>query len=434
MSKTDRRQFLQRLGASAAVLSPLGTFALAHAAQAGQRAGAQAGRGAAPPTGRGGGSAASFDFVIKGGHVIDPTQKISAVMDVAIRGDKIASVAANIPRSEARGVYEAGGKVVTAGLIDSHGHVYDGGITVSIDPDIVGIPRGVTTIVDAGSAGASNFAGFRKYVIERANTRIYSLLNIGMNGCCNNEIYGDPRLVDARAAIDTIERNRPYILGIKVRINGRHEDLAHDIEVMKKAREAADATGVLIMMHWSNEPDLLALLKRGDVLTHPYNPPGPNSSNLMGGEPGKILPQVLTLKDRGIWTDFSHGGHLAWSVAEASAKQGWFPDTISTDIHRAHVPPNGVVYDLATTISKFLYLGLTVDQAVEKVTATPAKIFKFPEKIGSIEPGSVADLTVSEVRSGDFELFDSRREKRVGRQKFVPIATVKGGTMVYWEP
>jgi dihydroorotase len=355
-------------------------------------------------------------------------------MDVAIKGDKIASVAANIPASEARGVFEAAGKIVTAGLIDSHGHVYDGGITTSIDPDIVGIPRGVTTIVDAGSAGAANFAGFRKYVIERAHTRIYSLLNIGMNGCCNNEIYGDPRLVDAKAAIEMIEQNRSIILGVKVRINGRHEDLAHDIEVMKKAREAADATGVPIMMHWSNEPELIALLKRGDILTHPFNPPSPNSSNLMGGEPGKILPIVLTLKDRGIWTDFSHGGHLAWPVAEAAAKQGWFPDTISTDIHRGHVPPNGIVYDLPTTMSKFLLLGLSVDQAVEKVTAVPAKIFKFPAKIGSLEPGSVADLTISELRSGDFELFDTRHEKRVGHQKFVPTATVKGGTIAYWEP
>jgi len=429
MPKTGRRQFLQGLGA-AAVLSPLGSLAFGQTAQGG-RGGAP--QGVTPPVGRGG-AVPQFDLVIKGGRVIDPAQKISSVMDVAIKGDSIATVAANIPASEARGVYEAAGKIVTAGLIDVHGHVYDGGITTSIEADIVGISKGTTTIVDAGSAGAANFAGLRKYVIERSHTRVYSLLNIGMNGCCNNEIYGDPRLVDAKAAIDTIEANRPYILGVKVRINGRHEDLAHDIEVLKKARQAADATNTVIMMHWSNEPDLIALLKAGDIITHPYNPPSPNSSNLMGGEPGKILPIVLTLKDRGIWTDFSHGGHLAWAVAEASAKQGWFPDTISTDIHRGHVPPAGVVFDLATTMSKFMYLGLTVDQAVEKVTAAPKKMFKFPDKIGSLEPGSAADVTISEVRSGDFDFYDSRREKRVGHQKFVPTATVKGGTFVYWEP
>jgi len=416
VSNTNRREFLATVAAVA--IAPI-----------------QAGRAGVPQTaGRGATPAPAFDLVIKGGRVIDPSRKLSAVMDVGIKGDRIASVAAGIPVADARGVYEAGGRIVSAGLIDLHGHVYDGGITTSIDPDIVGLARGVTTIVDAGSAGAANFAGFRKYIIERAHTRIYSLLNIGMNGCCNNEIYGDPRLVDARQAIATIEQNRSFILGIKVRINGRHEDLAHDIEVMKKAREAADATGLPIMLHWTNEPELIALLKRGDILTHPFNPPSPNSSNLTGGEPGKILPIVLTLKDRGIWTDFSHGGHLAWNVAEAAAKQGWFPDTISTDIHRGHVPPNGIVYDLPTTVSKFLYLGLSIEQAIEKVTAAPAKILKFPEKIGSLEPGSVADLTISEVRSGDFELFDTRREKRVGHQKFVPTATVKGGTIVYWEP
>jgi dihydroorotase len=423
MRKTSRRQFLQRFGAGAVVL-PQAAPAMLHAAFQRGAAGAQPGTGS--------GAAPAFDLVIKGGRVIDPAQKISAPMDVAIKGDRIASLAANIPVNQARGVFDAAGKVVTPGLIDSHGHVYDGGITISIDPDIVGIPRGVTTIVDAGSAGAANFAGFRKYVIERAHTRIYALLNIGTNGCCANEIYGDPRLVDAKAALATIEQNRSIILGIKVRIHGRHDELAHDIEVMKKAREVADAAGVPIMLHWTNEPDLIALLKRGDILTHPYNPATPNQSNLIGGETGKILPIVHTLKDRGIWTDFSHGGHLAWPVAEAAAKEGWFPDVISTDIHRGHVPPNGVVYDLATTMSKFLYLGMSIDRAVEAVTATPAKMFRFPEKIGSLEAGSVADLTISEVRSGEFELIDTTRQRRVARQKFVPTATVKGGTIVYW--
>jgi dihydroorotase len=164
-------------------------------------------------------------------------------MDVAIKGGQIARVAADIPPADARGMLDARGKIVCAGLIDSHAHVYDG-LTVSIDPDIVGIPRGVTTIVDGGSAGAPSLAGFRKHVIERAHTRIYALLNIGMNGCCLNEIYGEPRLVDPRAALAAIEQHRSDILGIKVRINGRHQDLAHDIEVMKKAREVADATSL----------------------------------------------------------------------------------------------------------------------------------------------------------------------------------------------
>ena len=413
MSKTGRRNFLKQLGATAVVFPRLASTELRGMAQA-------AGQGAGP-----------YDLLITGGRVIDLTQRLSAVRDVAITGGRIARVDTSIPPQQARQVFDARGKLVTPGLIDIHGHVYDSAITISIDPDVIGIPHGVTTIVDGGSAGAGTFAGFRKYVIERAQTRVYALLNISTIGLVvTNELYLDPRMIDAKAAITTIEQNRSLILGIKVRINGRHDELAHDIEVVKKAREASDATGVPIMMHWTNEPDLLAILKKGDVLTHPFNPPSPNSSNLVGGEGQTILPQILALKDRGIWTDFSHGGHLAWNIAEAAAKQGWFPDTISTDIHRAHVPPNGVVIDLVTTMSKFLYLGLPIEQAIEKVTAAPAKILAFPEKIGSLQPGSVADVSVLDVASGEFELFDSRREKRIGRQKIVPVATVKGGKLI----
>jgi dihydroorotase len=411
MSQTGRREFLQRLGASAVVLPQIGPVSLFAGGQTG--------------------GAATYDLLIAGGHVIDPGQKLSAVRDVAISGGTIARIDANIPRGQARQVFDASGKYVTPGLIDVHGHVYDSAITISIDPDLVGVSKGVTTIVDAGSAGAGTFAGLRKYVIERAKTRVYALLNISTIGLVvANELYLDPKMIDVKAAVTTIEQNRPLILGIKVRINGRHEDLAHDIDVLKKAREASDTTGVPIMMHWTNEPDLLAILKRGDILAHPFNPPSPNTSNLMGGEGTTILPQILALKDRGIWIDFSHGGHLAWPIAEAAAKQGWFPDTISTDIHRAHVPPNGIVFDLPTTMSKFLYLGLTVDQVVEKVTTTPTKMLKFPEKIGSLAPGSVADVTVMDLSTGNFDFFDSRREKRVGHQRVVPVATVKGGKFI----
>jgi dihydroorotase len=414
MAIANRRQFIQTLGVTALALPALGSAA---SGAPGQGAGGDATDG-------------GFDMLIRGGRVIDPGQNISALRDVAIKDGKIAKVDVNIAASGVRQVFDAHNKLVTPGLIDIHGHVYDSAIPISIDPDVVGISRGVTTIVDGGSSGAATFPGFRKYIIERAQTRVYALLNISTIGLVvTNEMYLDPAMIDTKAAISTIEQNPSMILGIKVRVNGRHQDLAHDLVVLKKAREVSDATGVPIMMHWSNEPDLLAVLKQGDVLTHPFNPPSENTSNMMGGDGDKILPQILALKDRGIWTDFSHGGHLSWRIAEAAAKQGWYPDTISTDIHRAHVPPNGIVIDLPTTMSKFLYLGLSVDEAIEKVTATPTKVLKFPERIGSLAPGSVADVTVSDLQTGDFELFDSRREKRIGHQRIVPVAVVKGGRL-----
>jgi dihydroorotase len=397
MAKIIRRRFIQSLGAAAAAY-------------------------AAPQT------AASFDLLIAGGRVIDPARKID-LLDIASADSKIAAVGANLPRDRARQVFDATGKFVTPGLIDMHGHVFDQFLPVSIDADLVGVSRGVTTIVDAGSAGANTFPAFRKYVIEHARTRVYSLLNISIIGLVvQNELYLDPKMIDAKAAVKTIQDNRGMILGIKVRITGRDEDVPHDVEVLRKAREASDEARVPIMMHWTNEPKLLAILKRGDILVHPFNPPR-SGPNLLGAD-GKVLPQILELKDRGIFTDFAHGNHLQWETAEKAAQQGWFPDTISTDIHRAHASPNGAVIDLVTTMSKFLLLGLSLNQAIEKVTMNPARILRFPEKIGSLETGSAADVSILELQRGDFDLLDSTRQKRTAHERIAPVAAIRAGTLV----
>jgi dihydroorotase len=395
MSTTNRREFLGQLGGFALATTVL--------------------RQSSP-----------YDLLIAGGHLIDPLQKRSANFDVAIAAGRIARVAASIPRNQARQVIDVSGKIVTPGLIDVHGHVYDG-IDLGIYPDLVGIPKGVTTIVDAGTTGSFTFPGFRKYVMEKSDTRIYALLNIATIGLINNELYLDPRLVDPNAAIRTIEANRDRILGIKVRINGRHEEVAHDVEVLKKARQAADVTRVPIMMHWSHEPELLDLLKAGDILVHPFNPqPGVGG---MLDENGKVLPQILALRHRGILTDFGHGNHLQWEVAEKAASQGWFPDTISTDITKGHAAPTDPVVDMPNVMSKFLYLGLTVDQVIERVTANASKMFSYPEKLGTLSEGLVADVAVLEIQSGDFEFLDSRRGKRVGHQRFVHVSTIRAGKL-----
>ena len=222
------------------------------------------------------------------------------------------------------------------GLIDLHSHVYEYGTPLGTNSDRIGNQSGVTTIVDCGSTGASMFPGFRRFVIDGARTRIYALLNISTAGCCTDEIYLDPRLIDTRAALGVIEENRDLILGIKVRVRGRHDDLAHDISIMKTAREIADANGMPIMMHWSTEPELLAIMKSGDILTHPFNPP--NRSNIFGTEMTQadtVLPQILELRDRGIYTDGQLGTtHHQWEVSEKATSQGWFPDAISTDLAR----------------------------------------------------------------------------------------------------
>jgi dihydroorotase len=372
---------------------------------------------------------ATFDLLIRGGRVIDPSQQLSAVRDVAIAGGRIARIAENIPAAQARQVYDASGKIVTPGLIDMHTHVYQYAINLSVDSDIVGFQNGVTTVLDCGSTGSGSFAGLRRYVMESARTRIYALLNISSIGLIvTNEIYLDPNMINAAAAIRTINNNRDRLLGVKVRIMGRKSDLAHDIEVLKVAREVADTTGTRIMLHWTTEPDLLNILKRGDILAHPFNPPSNNSSNLFGADgqqSDKVLPQILALKERGIITDGQLATtHHSWTVSEKAAAQGWWPDTISTDISRT---PDGQPASVLVPMSEFLHLGMPIEQVIAGVTSTPARTMGAPEKIGTLEPGTTADVAVLELEQGSFEYNDGARQMRTLKQRFSAAATIKGG-------
>ena len=424
MSKSSRRAFLGRLGTAAVVpaFGSLSSSAFSFSAPAV----ASAEQGAAPR--------ASYDLLIAGGRVIDPGQNLSAVRDVAILYGRVARIAENIPHTQARSVFDATDKIVTPGLIDLHSHVYEHGTPLGVNSDRVGIEAGVTTIVDCGTAGAAMFPGFRKFVIEGARTRIYALLNISTAGCCTDEIYLDPRLINIDAARAVIAEHRDLILGLKVRVRGRHEDLEHDISVMTTARELADEMGIPIMMHWSIEPDLLAILKRGDILTHPFNPVSQNNANVFGSgttQAGEVLPQILELKDRGIYTDGQLGTtHHSWEVSEKAMRQGWFPDAISTDVARN---PDGTPASVLLPMSQYLHLGLSLDQVIECVTATPAAMLNYPEKVGSLEPDSPADVAVLDLEQGRFTFADGRRDDAQTRELsrlFVNVATVKGGVFV----
>ena len=415
MSLSSRRRFLSQL--AGAITLPEITF-----------------RPNAAPLAQAAAGGSSYDLLIAGGHVIDPSQNLSAVRDVAVAAGRIAHIGENIPRARARQVYDATGKIVTPGLIDLHTHVYKHGIRIQVDPDLVGLPSGVTTLVDAGSTGAGTFEGFRKYVIETSRTRIYALLNISTIGLVvANEIYLDPRMIDAPAAIRTIAANRDRILGLKVRINGKQSERAHDLTVMKTARAVADATGLPIMLHWSVEPELLAMLERGDILTHPFNPRSPNSSNLFSNEADAesetVLPQILALRDRGIWIDGQLGTtHHSWQISEKATKLGWFPDAISTDIGRK---PDGSPASVLVPMSEFLHLGMPLEQVIAGVTTIPANILNFPEPIGTLQPGGVADIAVLDRVQGAFEFGDQIRQTRVLKQQLIAAATVKSGIFLH---
>jgi dihydroorotase len=374
---------------------------------------------------------ARYDLLIRGGRVVDPSQGISAERDVAISGRAIARLAANIPETEARQVLDARGKIVTPGLIDIHVHVYDGVAPLGIPADPNCIAKGVTTVVDAGSAGAHTFPGLRKYVINVVDTRVYALLNIsvvGQSTLSSDNPHGellDLRYANPKLAIRTIEQNRDVILGVKIRLT-RNIAGDHDLEALKLAREAADAVRLPLMVHIGGTRSplaaILAMLKNGDVVTHSFRA----SPGGILDDRGRIFKEVRKAVSDGVHLDIGHGaGSFSFDTAEKALRQELLPGTISSDVHQFNV--NGPVFDLATTLSKFLHLGLTLEQVIERATANPAHTFGFPKGLGMLREGSDADVAVFSLNEGRFEFTDSLGEKRTGAHKLVPVATVKSG-------
>ena len=372
-----------------------------------------------------------YDLIVKGGRLIDPAQSISAARDIAISGTKIARVASDIPVSEARHILDAKGKIVTPGLIDVHTHVYDGVAPLGIPADPNCIAKGVTTALDAGSAGAHTFPGLRKYVINVVDTRVYALLNIsvvGQSTLSDDNPFGellDLRYANPKLTIRTIEQNRDVILGVKIRLT-RSIAGDHDLQALHLAREAADAVNLPLMVHigdtHSTLDAILAVLKKGDVVTHSYR--GGNGGILDTN--GRVLQAVTSAVAREVHLDVGHGaGSFSFDVAEKAMKQDVLPGTISSDVHQFNV--NGPVFDLVTTLSKFLHMGMTLEHVIERATANPARTFGFPKGLGTLREGSEADIAVLTLAEGDFDFVDSLGVHRMGHRKLVPAATVKAG-------
>lgn len=376
-------------------------------------------------------SAPIYDLLIRGGRVIDPSQNFSAEADVAIRDGKVARIAAGIAESEARQVLDARKLIVTPGLVDVHVHVYDGVAPLAIPADPNCIAKGATTVVDAGSAGAHTFPGFRQYVVRMAETRVYALLNIsviGQSTLSNQNPFGellDLRYANPKLAIRTIEQNRDIILGVKVRLS-RSISGDHDLRALALAKEAADAVGLPLMIHIGDTasplPKILTMLKPGDLVTHSFT--GREGGILDGRE--RVLPEVRKAVENGILLDVGHGaGSFAFRIAERAFTQGVLPGTISSDVHQGNV--NGPVFDLATTLSKFLHLGVSLEEVLKRATANPAKALGFPSGTGSLKVGGAADVAVFELREAPWDMVDSMGDRRPGRWKLRPMATVKAG-------
>jgi dihydroorotase len=364
------------------------------------------------------------DAVVSGGRVIDPAQGLDALLDVGITAGRIAEVSEGVATEGVRRVIDARGKLVTPGLIDVHVHVYPGVPSLGIDPDLVGISRGVTTVVDAGSTGATSFAGFRDYVAHPARTRVYALVNMSRTGMAAPNELALLDYVDVDAVVRTLEENPDMAVGIKVRMLAGIENDA-DLEVMRRTREAADRAGVPVTLHIGGQtaplPDVIRYLKPGDVLTHAFRRVG----NILDAN-GRVYSEVREAMQNGVWLDIGHGmGNLDFDVAERILDQGIEPQLISSDVHDGNV--TGPVFDLPTNISKFVALGMGLERAIEACTSTAARVFDYGVELGSLAVGAPADLALFELVQGDYTFVDASGKTRPGGTRLVPYVTLRDG-------
>ena len=374
------------------------------------------------------------DILIRGGRVVDPSQRLDGRYDVGIRDGRIAEVSTAIDPAGWREVIEADGRIVTPGFVDLHAHVFEGVSHYGINADKYCLSRGSTTVLDPGSAGAQTFPGFRQYIIEASATRIRALLNISATGMLTNlrgELL-DLEHANVDRAIQTIEQHRDVILGVKVRA-GRGQSGPNDLVAVERAREAAEAVGLPMMLHIGSTvtpiDQLLDLLRPGDLLTHSFRRSGTPESRDEGilTSEGILRASAADALERGVLFDVGHGaGSFSFDTMEMAMQQDVLPNTISSDVHAYNVGDDGPVYDLATTVSKFLYLGLSLEEAVRKCTATPATAVGWDVEIGTLRVGAEGDVAIFEMQTGEHRFEDSYGGVRMGREKLVPWRTIKG--------
>lgn len=376
---------------------------------------------------------ALYDLAILGGRLVDPAAGIDAYRDVAFKDGRVAAIAERIAPSDAAETIDAAGNLVTPGFIDAHVHIYEGVSHYGVNPDDTCLAHGATTVVDAGSAGADTFGGFRKYVIEASETRIFAHMNISSMGMLCEEIgeLDDIKWASIPKALAAIEKHRDVVLGVKVRLT---RDLncseASGIKPLYLAREAADAAGLPIMVHpqdsWAESIDqVLEVMRAGDMMTHMYH----GMRHGIFDEDGRLRTSVLAARDRGVLFDVGHGaGSFQWGVAERALAQGFTPTTISSDLHSHNI--DGPVFDLVTVMSKFLHLGMSLEEMLRRVTETPAQVVGHAGELGTLKVGAAGDAVVVAIEEGRFPLVDSHGETRVAPQRLIPRAVVKGGRRV----
>ena len=377
------------------------------------------------------------NLAILGGHVLDPGQGLDAKAGIEIDEGIISRVgpAAAEPAQAAPGAavaparqeIDATGLIVTPGVVDLHTHLYPGVSHYGIEPDTHCLGRGVTTAVDAGSAGAQTFPGMRRYVIEQSKTRVLAFLNIAVQGMITNLVgeLEDLRWASGAQAIARAREHPDLIVGIKVRLG--YQMTGNDpAPAFNLAMDAADALGLPLMVHVIDmRPGLSWLvpqLRRGDIVTHCFH--GNDGGILDAG--GRLAPGVMRARERGVLFDIGHGaGSFSYRVARAAISQGFAPDTISSDLHAHNI--GGPAYDQATTLSKLLHVGMELPDVIRAATSTPASAIGREHSIGALAPAREGDLSVFELRSGRWALPDAAGATEVVERLLVPRMAVLAG-------
>ena len=371
-----------------------------------------------------------YDLVLKGGVVIDPAQDLRGALDVAVQDGKIAAVAANIPASEARRVIHVPGKTVTPGLIDLHTHVFDGVAANGVHPDIAGVHAGVTTVVDAGSSGCATFSAFPRHILPKCETEVIPLLHICQTGLATNPDIIAESSIDLESTLKVAREHKGLIKGIKARMVSPALEI-FGMEMPRLAKRAARESGLPLMVHIGDttkryDPnvirELLPLLEPGDIVTHLFTA---NPGGVLDGN-GKLVPEVKEAADRGVWFDTAHGRmNFSFDVGRRVIEQGVLPHCISTDLT---VPGRVMtVHSMTEMMTRFLGLGFTLPQVVTMCTANPAKAAGVAERLGSLAVGRQADISVLDVRPGDWMVYDVLGAGLRVDRAVVPFVTVKKG-------
>jgi len=371
-----------------------------------------------------------YDLLLKGGTVVDPSSRLGGTQDVAVQGEVIARIAANIPAAESARTLEVTGKIIAPGLIDLHAHVFEGFTRNGVHPDLAGVHAGVTTIVDAGSAGSATFSGFPRHVIPHCHTEIIPFLHICQTGLATMPDIIAESSINLDDTLDVLDRHQGLIAGIKARMVSPALEIM-GMEMPRLARRAARESGTKLMVHIGDtekryDPEvihfLLPLLDKGDILTHLFtaNPGGVLDAN------GKLVPEAREARDRGVWLDTAHGRkNFSFDVGRRVIDQGLLPHCISTDLTvpgRIHT-----VHSMTEMMTRFLGLGFTLTQVVTMCTENPAKAIGEGDRLGSLAQGRQADISVLELRDGEWVVYDVLGASLPVTRAVVPYLTVKKG-------